>query len=350
MVEKVDIYSNKSNASKIYAFDYLRVIALFMILYDHLGGFYNPNWIVKKVIDFFFAVPLDIIQDFGAFGVSLFFLISGFLFMYNGNYKNETKKTLKKLLKTYLGCLIAFLLFYIIQKLTWIINTTYWSQFSIKQWIESATLIGYFTGYGDVINGTTWFLIPLFLFYLVRIGYAWNYEKTKPEYNFVFLEMIVLLIMILLNKLHLLVSSKLVFVYMPLAGMLLGEVFRKEKRISSFWGILLLVVNYMLMASWFWVFAREYHDTYCYFVSFIYSVFLIVIFAILKERFKKSQMMEYFCRISLSVYLMHMTFGSFLLTLFSYISMPFSLSFILTIIAIFLISYIHMNVLNWIIK
>ena len=33
MVEKVDVYSDKSNGSKIYAFDYLRVIALVMILY-----------------------------------------------------------------------------------------------------------------------------------------------------------------------------------------------------------------------------------------------------------------------------------------------------------------------------
>ena len=272
-MEKVDVYSDKSNGSKIYAFDYLRVIALVMILYDHLGGFYNPNWIVKKIIDFFFAVPLDIIQDFGAFGVSLFFLLSGFLFTYNGNYKNEAKKTFKKTMKTYVGCLMAFFLFYILQRLTWIIKTTYWSQFSTKQWIESMTLVGYFTGHGDVINGTTWFLIPLFLFYLVRIGYAWIYEKIKPEYNFLFLELFVLLIMFLLKGFHLSVSSTLVFVDMPLMGMILGEIFRKERRISIFNGILLLIVNYVLMVIWFWVFAREYHDTYCYFVSFIYSLF-----------------------------------------------------------------------------
>lgn len=41
-------------------------------------------------------------------------------------------------------------------------EATYWSQFSIRQWIESATLVGYFTGSGDVINGTTWFLSLLF--------------------------------------------------------------------------------------------------------------------------------------------------------------------------------------------
>lgn len=211
---------------------------------------------------------------------------------------------------------MAFFLFYILQRLTWIIKTTYWSQFSTKQWIESMTLVGYFTGHGDVINGTTWFLIPLFLFYLVRIGYAWIYEKIKPEYNFLFLELFVLLIMFLLKGFHLSVSSTLVFVYMPLMGMILGEIFRKERRISIFNGILLLIVNYVLMVIWFWVFAREYHDTYCYFVSFIYSLFLIIIFAIFKEQFKKSQMIDFCCKISLSVYLMHMTFGSFLLSFF----------------------------------
>lgn len=96
MLEKVDVYSDKSNGSKIYAFDYLRVIALVMILYDHLGGFYNTNWIVKKIIDFFFAVPLDIIQDFGAFGVSLFFCLVVFCLHITEIIKMKQKRLLKR--------------------------------------------------------------------------------------------------------------------------------------------------------------------------------------------------------------------------------------------------------------
>ena len=56
-----------SRSKAMVAVDYLRAIALCMILYDHLGGLFNPGWIVKRYVDFFFAVPLNIIQDFGAF-------------------------------------------------------------------------------------------------------------------------------------------------------------------------------------------------------------------------------------------------------------------------------------------
>ena len=352
MTEKVvNIDADKSHIIKLYAFDYLRVIALFMILYDHLGGFRNPDWIVKKTIDFFFTMPLNIIQDFGAFGVSLFFLISGFLFTYNGNYKHEVKKAVKKIIKTYVGCLISFFWFYVLQNLVWMREATYWSQFSIRQWIESATLVGYFiTGSGDVINGTTWFLIPLFFFYLVRIGYAYIYEKIKPEWNILLLEFFVLMIMILSKEFHLAVSSEIVFVYMPLMGMILGEMFRNARTLSIYKGILLLLVNYMSMVVWFWVFVREYHDTNCYLISFMYSVFLIILFAVFKECFKENRLIGFLCKVSLSVYLMHMTFGSYLLTLFADISLPFSISFVITTGIIFLISYVHMNIMKRITK
>lgn len=332
------------------AFDYLRVIALVMILYDHLGGFYNPNWILKKVLDFFFAVPLNIIQDFGGFGVSLFFLISGFLFTYNANYKNEGKKTLRKIAKIYIGCLMAFFMFYILQRLVWLVEATYWSQFSLRQWAESVTLVGYFTGNGEVINGTTWFLIPLFLFYILRIGYAGIHEKIRVEWNILILELVIALIMTILKVFHFPVSSVLVFVYMPVAGMILGEFLREDSKLSIRKGSVLFLINYICMTACIWVFARQYHDTSFYLVSFIYSVTLIVLFEVFDDKFKQNIIISFLCKISLSVYLVHMTFGSFLLTVFSFVHIPFTISFIMTISIVFALSYVHMKIMDRVIK
>ena len=191
---------------------------------------------------------------------------------------------------------------------------------------------------------------PVIFFYLVRIGYSYIYEKIKPEWNILFLELFILIIMILSKRFHLAVFSKIVFVYMPLMGMILGEMFRDERMISISKGIWLLFINYMSMVVWFWSFVRGYHDTYGYLVSFMYSVFLIILFAVFKEWFKENRLIGFLCRISLSVYLMHMTFGSYLLTRFSYANLLFSLSFIITIGIVFLISYMHMNVMKKILK
>ena len=66
--------------------------------------------------------------------------------------------------------------------------------------------------------------------------------------------------------------------------------------------------------------------------------------------FKKNKAVSFLCRISLSVYLVHMTFGCFLLTLCSFVHIPFTLSFIATIGAILTLSYVHMKVMDRIIK
>ena len=71
--------SNKGNITKYVGLDYLRFIAVAMIFYDHLGASRNHEWCVAKFLDFFFNIPLGIIQDYGAFGVSIFFCYQVFL-------------------------------------------------------------------------------------------------------------------------------------------------------------------------------------------------------------------------------------------------------------------------------
>ena len=92
---------------------------------------------------------------------------------------------------------------------------------------------------------------PVIFFYSVRIGYSYIYEKIKPEWNILVLELFIPIIMILSKGFYLAVSSKIVFVYMPLMGMILGEMFRDDRTISISKGIWLLFINYMSMVVWF---------------------------------------------------------------------------------------------------
>lgn len=73
---------------------------------------------------------------------------------------------------------------------------------------------------------------------------------------------------------------------------------------------------------------------------------MIILFAVFKEWFKENRLIGFLCGINLSIYLMHMTFGSYLLTRFSDANLSFSLSFIITMDIVFLISYMHMNVMK----
>ena len=90
-----------------YAFlDILRCLALIMILYDHLGPFYAPEWTIAQITDTILFIPLHIIQYSGALGVSLFFAISGFLAAKNADdEKLIIKKLPYKILKLYIPLL-----------------------------------------------------------------------------------------------------------------------------------------------------------------------------------------------------------------------------------------------------
>ena len=78
---------NLKKSGRIESITYLRVLAVVMILYDHVGAMRNSEWSVKGIMDFLFCIPLKIIQEFGALGVSLFYLITGFLFFHTNPYK-----------------------------------------------------------------------------------------------------------------------------------------------------------------------------------------------------------------------------------------------------------------------
>lgn len=323
---------------------WLRFIAIIMIVYDHLVGFRKPDYIVNRFFDALLNKPLHIIQSYGAFGVSLFFLISGFLIM-NTNDGNEkiSLKIIKKIIRIYLSVLISFLSFAFLQ---WILNKfmeTYWAQFSKKQWIESASLLGYFTGSGDVINGTTWFLIPLFMFYLFSIYIIAeanrNYERAVIGAEAIL--SVLTLGLFILKKVYFIefaVTNNFVFIFIPMTGVILYGIFKKK---MNFWkSIFVLFYNYCVFAGALYEFNTEYYTDSPYLVSYIYATTLFVLFVLGEHHFSSNGVVEFIGKIGLPIYLLHMTWGAaFISLLESFV--PFTFAVIFTLIFVILIAWIH---------
>lgn len=135
-------------------------------------------------------------------------------------------------------------------------------------------------------------------------------------------------------------TNMMIFVYMPLAGVILAEIYR-EKYISFGNGLLLLIVNYMAMVFHFKKFQYEFYAENLYLVSFFYAVLFVVICLTWEKHFTANKYIDFLCGISLSVYLLHMTWGGFLMQAFAEMGIPFTAAFIFTVFLIFGIACFH---------
>lgn len=337
---------------KLVALDWLRAITVFMLLYDHIGAYINPEWGLKKLVDFFIAEPFCIIFDLGILGNSIFFLISGVLFIYNKNYLVLSCKPLRKILRFYLTSVSAFLCFWGVQAAYNHFQPTYWGGFTTQQWVESMTMYCYFAGRSDVINGTTWFLLPMGLFYLATILYTWLY-KYVGEYAVLFVDLI-LAVLFLSGVCNSMLSILLLMVYLPLAGIIMGHfLFRSnERKLCRF--LLLSAFNWMIFlylwqrAVGIMTAAADVGTLFevSYFVSCLYAYLLVMLGILLTDCFTQNRLIQFICRISLSVYVLQMTFGSFAVTLFTAMGINYTIAFLIAVGIIILLSFAHYEIVE----
>lgn len=323
---------------------WLRVIATIMIVYDHLAGMRNPEWVVNRIVNSIICRPLNVVQSFGALGVSLFYIISGFLLMSsNANQEKEGKIAVLKIGKIYLSSLLAFAGFGLC---IWIVGhfvDTYWSQYSIEDWLLSASLIGYFKGTGDVINGTTWFMIPLFLFYALGV---WLRKGMGKNYTRSFLHVecfcaFLLLGMILGKRLchvEIAVLSYFPFVFIPLTGVLFYGIYMQE--VSLWRGVAFFGGNYVLLVIAIRELNYGYYEENPYLISYIYACSLFLLFLIGENHFKSNRILDIANRLGLPIYLLHMTWGSLCMTFFEK-RISFGISLLLSVFVVAGLASVH---------
>lgn len=106
--------ANQDNSGRYVFLDYLRVGAAWLVVWDHFGTimpgwagrvFAPAQWVRDNITG-----PLAIIQDFGWFGVALFFLISGFIISDRARVETARQFLVRRILRVYPMLAVAVVL------------------------------------------------------------------------------------------------------------------------------------------------------------------------------------------------------------------------------------------------
>ncbi len=100
--------------------EFLRAMACLMVVYCHVFGrapiVLAQTWAPGKALADYFLGPLGIIQNFGFLGVSVFFLISGFIVTHTGLKENRFSFFVKRVFRIYPALVVTVALTILLAK------------------------------------------------------------------------------------------------------------------------------------------------------------------------------------------------------------------------------------------
>jgi peptidoglycan/LPS O-acetylase OafA/YrhL len=324
-------------APRIDFLDALRGLAVLLVLWDHLVGQYlmqsHLSWWPHSVVHTYVNVPLGIIQDFGWFGVCLFFLISGYVITHVAQRETGRQFAIRRLLRIYPPLALAILLAMLLAPLSGESVAGGWSKV-----LWGMTLLNYLIVPQNVVLGVGWTLVIEMLFYsLVALQTLWF--RNRPRVS-VFLNLAVCAVSIAccrrFGDSFFLLAASIAFI----PYLVVGQIFYLRSR-----GI---VGNGFLMTAVVAAFAvvqygiREIHTNFLplnnsYLLSFIVAVGVFVIAMLVNLR--PSRAILFSAQISYSLYLVHGPVGFAVLGLSMHWGVPYSISLCLAIAAVFGVAY-----------
>ena len=331
----------KGQADHYNYIDYLRAVGMFLVAWPHLTVNLNPTWQPLLIVQWFFNRPLSITQNFGALGVCIFFLISGFLMCEPSRRSPKAPgwyflyKVGGVLLPLW-GAMLTFFLFTKGIELLFGFQC-WWSQFSVLDWIKSATLYPYIKGTTDLVNSVLWFLFPLLLFILLDALYR-IFSKEPSLYFVIFSMLVIVLCFCLQSFLPISICANLTYIPVMLWGYLINLWHRRSiswKKAFSY-GILC----YGLMLVGFYQFFNYYYEEEPYMLSAILALLLFIIMHLTRSPVQAPKIVKFLSSISYSFYIIHSLYGGMIISaLFSHI--PYGLALICGVSVSIIMAYIN---------
>ncbi len=260
---------------------------------------------------------------------------------------------LRRALRIYISSFVAIAIFGVAQYVyEEVIGPTYWSQYGFNEWLQGATLFGYFTGVGDKINGTTWFLLPLFYFYILSQIMLWIRSKKGWSFTLNVLQAFGIIAPILIKVLYwheiFRTSYYFEFVYIPISGLIAYALLMEKE--GHFWsGAARLIVNYINMVLAFYFLNNNYYSNEPYIASVIYAFSMFLFFYYNEKNFKDNKVVSFIVSISFPVYLLQQTWGSWIMSMTGE-SQHFTLSLVIGLAVVIVLSVLHNDLIDKVLK
>jgi len=276
----------------------------------------NSEWFPIQIVQWIFTRPLHIIQNFGALGVCIFYLISGFLMAQNTRW--GLPYFFRRLLRVYLTVPLSMLIFFLFNCcLSSIFHlASYWDQFTLLQWIQSATLWNYLWCFPDAVNGVLWYLFPLLC---VDIIYTLcNLFKKKSSIHFILITDIWILVSTYFlpkfTQIPVGFSRGAPFMAIPMFGVIIHLAY--TKKVSGKLIISLGFLNYLVLISSFYLQYNAYYETEPYIVSMMYAMLIFTVM-LLSPPPPSKRWIAHCSKISYSFYITHSLYGGYMISFVS---------------------------------
>ena len=174
----IDMNPNLQAPTRFPALDALRGVAVLMVVYDHLfalagermaGGPFAPTAWIREWI----STPLGIIQDFGWFGVCLFFLISGFVITHSARRESLRVFTVRRVFRILPPLAVAI-------AVVWVLDLQAGTHRPWSDYLYGLSLMGYFTVPQIVVLGVAWTLVIEIIFYILMAAVSPLLKLSHP--------------------------------------------------------------------------------------------------------------------------------------------------------------------------
>jgi peptidoglycan/LPS O-acetylase OafA/YrhL len=307
----------------------IRAVAALLVVYDHfLGVWPEHNGVtlpVAQAVERWVFAPLHIMMNGGAFGVALFFMVSGFIIVYVGQRESRRSFAIRRALRIYPPLWISIALLLAAYGLAhaasdalglprFAIHDVLQSANPVPYVLAAATLGNYLIGTPPV-NGVAWTLIIEVLFYatvLALLPLLKARPRTAMAVAFAGLALLqaiartsAVVFLVAVNGVYVTFLFLGSLVYLRWAGKIGNGFFVLAT--AAFWGLFLHgIARIVLQPPW---------TLSGYGVSYAFAWFAFVALLLVDRHLRLPRIPAFFSRISYSLYLNHGGLGMLALTL-----------------------------------